>query len=341
MISRALFLQKAIDTFVGDDDINLYRFKLTEKEWSQARIVATILLPFKKISTKLQKTSSASIDSVFWAYESLFNRIDSVKATLVLPVNQNQDWVEEVHEAVDRLASKLRKHYTKTKHCFVYPDAVILEPRGKLTLLKQDTFEDGYAEKCQALCRKRFVDCYQSLQTPHNPSSTSSWKRKRYELESDDDDDYRRLLHKHAAKSVENEFDRYLQTPPPAQRCTALEWWKLNCAFFPALSQMARDTFSVPATSAGVEREFSKSGRVATWTRAALNPITITETMIYKNHLARAEGTSIQRSDHKIRSERVDDEGDSIKSDGDSEERSALITWEKEWWQKVETVIQL
>ena len=49
---------------------------------------------------------------------------------------------------------------------------------------------------------------------------------------------------------------------------------------------MFRDTFAVPATGAGVEREFSKSGRVASWTRARLNHTTISETMLYKNMLA-------------------------------------------------------
>ena len=45
---------------------------------------------------------------------------------------------------------------------------------------------------------------------------------------------------------------------------------------------MARDTFAVPATGAGVERMFSKSGRVATWTRARLHSKSIVETMLYK-----------------------------------------------------------
>jgi hypothetical protein len=50
------------------------------------------------------------------------------------------------------------------------------------------------------------------------------------------------------------------------------------------LSRMVRDTFAVPSTGAGVEREFSKSGR---GTRSRLNVEIISEVMMYKNFLTR------------------------------------------------------
>lgn len=56
---------------------------------------------------------------------------------------------------------------------------------------------------------------------------------------------------------------------------------------YPHLAQMARVTFAVPSTRAGVEREFRKSGHVATRTRSQLKPDTICETMRYKAYLTR------------------------------------------------------
>jgi hypothetical protein len=56
---------------------------------------------------------------------------------------------------------------------------------------------------------------------------------------------------------------------------------------------MVHDTLAVPPTGAGVEREFSKSGRVASWTQSRLNAETISQVMIYKNFLARG-GREIQ-----------------------------------------------
>src|SRR5437667_12629223 len=40
-----------------------------------------------------------------------------------------------------------------------------------------------------------------------------------------------------------------------------LDYWRDHSHDFPHLNLMARDTFAVPATGAGVERMFSKSGR--------------------------------------------------------------------------------
>ena len=50
---------------------------------------------------------------------------------------------------------------------------------------------------------------------------------------------------------------------------------------------MFRDIMAIPPTGAGVERQFSKSGRVATWTRSRLNARTISEIILFKNFLAR------------------------------------------------------
>ena len=50
---------------------------------------------------------------------------------------------------------------------------------------------------------------------------------------------------------------------------------------------MVHDTLAIPATGAGVEREFSKSGKVATYAWSRLNHQTVTEIMMFKNFLVR------------------------------------------------------
>ena len=58
MLARALFLRKAIDQFVDneneDNDLSIY--KLTRKEWNQAEVIVMILLSFKLTSVHLQAT---------------------------------------------------------------------------------------------------------------------------------------------------------------------------------------------------------------------------------------------------------------------------------------------
>ena len=61
-----------------------------------------------------------------------------------------------------------------------------------------------------------------------------------------------------------NEFSNYMQIKRDVNVTDAPEWWKGPQWRYPKLSKMARDVFAVPATGAGVEREFSISGRVVT-----------------------------------------------------------------------------
>ncbi len=41
-----------------------------------------------------------------------------------------------------------------------------------------------------------------------------------------------------------------------------LDWWKIHQTMFPNLSRMARQFLALPASSAGVERLFSRSGEM-------------------------------------------------------------------------------
>ena len=96
MLARALFLRKAIDSFIDNDDDNeqsLKKYKLSKQEWNQAAVIVTILLPFKITSQRLQATKRPAIDSVFWDYESLFNKIDAIKETLNLPEYIDEEWI--------------------------------------------------------------------------------------------------------------------------------------------------------------------------------------------------------------------------------------------------------
>jgi len=94
---------------------------------------------------------------------------------------------------------------------------------------------------------------------------------------------------------------------------------------------MARDVFAVPATGAGVECQFSKSGRIATWTRALLHPDTFRDIMMYKDYLSRTAKPLI----HGRRGIEIYDDGDSKGRDEDPEESAKMIEWEMEWWQKL------
>jgi hypothetical protein len=174
--------------------------------------MVTILIPFKRASVSLQSSSRPAIDEVFWTYESLFNKIDMVKETLSRPEYADKQWADQLHEAVDNMATKLRKHYDATDKPFAYPDGVILEPRGKLVLFKQQTFDPQYCERYSNACRQRYIDNYE-IPIAAPVAEPPSKKRKISELE-DETNEYRAALNKAAAQRVAlNEYDRYLAYP--------------------------------------------------------------------------------------------------------------------------------
>lgn len=55
------------------------------------------------------------IDSGFWDYESLSNKIDSIKETFSQPKYIKQEWIQERHTAVKTLSKKLSDQYSDTE----------------------------------------------------------------------------------------------------------------------------------------------------------------------------------------------------------------------------------
>jgi hypothetical protein len=105
-----------------------------------------------------------------------------------------------------------------------------------------------------------------------------------------------------------------------------LSWWASTGKFYSKLGMMARDTYSVPPSSAGIEREFSISGRVITKQRNRLAPKTIQDIMQVKRWLARhGKFSNIVKN--------VEDLG--IVDDSDDEDvNSGLKEWADRWERK-------
>ena len=320
MLKRACYLRKAIEQYILDEEdtakkLKIGKFKLSRAEWEQVEMLTKILLPFKNTSVRLQKTSRPRIDHVFWSYEILFNSIDDLRTKLTDEENSNKPWALTLLSAVDNMADKLRTYYKKTENPFVYSDAVILEPSGKLLLFEQESFEPKYKTLYSRGCRQRYVENYEVRYAPASSLPTSRKRKRAADDDSDNDDDYYRALEEaEERRGIQNEYDLYIAAPHAAKKKDPLGWWKANASSYPRLARMFRDTFAVPATGAGVEREFSKSGRVASWTRGRLNHTTISETMLYKNMVARQHETLEYRDQNK----------NDILSSDDEEEGEAL-----------------
>ena len=143
--------------------------------------------------------------------------------------------------------------------------------------------------------------------------------------DSDDSSDSDGLL------SEYNEFDYYLRLKRDKSVKNALIWWRQNCGMFPKLAKWYRDVGAVPASSAGVEREFSMAGDIITKKRNRLTGKTISNIMQYKRWRAR-RGEHIMEEPREI-PEEYDEQDSDLESEFD-ERNIELEEWLDKWIEK-------
>ena len=297
MLTRAVYLRPAIERFIHEHaDIHekWVGYTLTESEWKAVESLITILEPFKIASHKHQTTSRPLIDQVLWTYDDLFNQLDKLDEFVDDERDDplNSAWAILLSDALKSTRTKLSKYYEKTGIPYVYADSVILNPWTKLDIFEGDSYVDDdmdWKMEYENRFRLRFDKDYQGNESTSSVDPARGHKRKRASSDDTYEDSYRLALKRSKRDKVcGNEFDSYLKNQPIQDHDDdslpdLLAWWKINGANYPKLSRMFRDTFSAVSNGSGVEREFSKSGRVVRHDRGRLNHGTITDLMMYKN----------------------------------------------------------
>jgi hAT family C-terminal dimerisation region len=161
-----------------------------------------------------------------------------------------------------------------------------------------------------------------------NPIPSPSPPKRLYSAidNEDEDDEFEKALQSVASLNTSNEYDRYISSLVVVYKIAVLEWWRQNEREFSDLSLMVRDTMAVPATGAGVERQFSHSGRIVTPLRNRLTPVTVKEVMMYKCHLERRQKEFLNLFENGgamlVESERA------------VEEPPYLKEWKNQWWKE-------
>jgi len=138
MIERAVFLRDPVNAFTRNT-ANLVNLTLSNKEWNQAEILLSILLPFKLVSDQLEQTKHPVIEHVFWSYETMFNQIDIIEAKLR---RGREPWLKELQKSVLAMTKKLKDYYAQTVEAWVYSDGVLLNPWIKAGLFKNPSWRD-------------------------------------------------------------------------------------------------------------------------------------------------------------------------------------------------------
>jgi hypothetical protein len=102
---------------------------------------------------------------------------------------------------------------------------------------------------------------------------------------------YRKRMRSRSTSTM-TEMEQYLEinTMLPSDTSTdVLKWWSAKRSTFPTISLMARDYLCIPATSASVERIFSRCRDLIDFRRCALLEETITTCTCLKSWFSNEE----------------------------------------------------
>ena len=317
---------------------------ITSAEWDLLELICAFLWPFRWATESIESTTKPEIDRVFYIYNTLFDRMDDFKTTLESRQGRRHSYSADLIAALDKMREHLTKYYTKTGKPGVYSDSMILHPRIKLQLFRTQAWAVTDADKYAKECRERYDSDYASLEGITEPATYMGLPHKRKADDLDDAD----IAYEAFMQSLEDstpvashELEKYLNKPREPGVVWALEWWRVHYREYPHLARMARDVFSVPPSGAGVEREFSIAGRVATWQRNRLHASTITAIMMYKNYLKRINRPVLVELDLVetigIESESMDGEPETPQEAEVAE--LTLKDWRKGWKDRLNGVV--
>jgi hypothetical protein len=256
-IARFLFDMELDEDDNGNtraDEIPFHeRCAMTDQEWDLLEVLYIFLLPFKRVTARFESNKQTpEIDYLFFAYDRLFNHIDDVLFSLSIPEALGSLECAAVFKtALETMKAKLQEYYDKTNVPFVYSDAMILNPRCKLSIFSEPTWSDIDCTPYTEGFRRRFETEYKS-----NGTAAATWRGlKRPADDIEEDDEFEALLAQRAAKrSRGDDYKRYMEIPNDSTIKSALGYWKVHGPSFPDLAKMARDTLPVPASGSSVER---------------------------------------------------------------------------------------
>ena len=324
MLLQAIYLRRPIHRYV--DDLGATAMRLTEAEWEQAEVLLMFLLPFQRCTTRFECNSAyTEIDYVFFAYDTMYNHIDDVKEKLESDTGIGAlPCANYMLKAIEKMEKVLKKYYSKTALPTVYGDGMILNPRCKLVLFQDESWEEEESEQYSSACRRRFVSSYEhTFSVSEDPHTKITLKYLSNAFPNDPE--YQQSLVSRSSKRRRNDYDRYIEVPNDPTIPSGLGWWRENSRLYPDLGKMVRDVLAVPASGCAVERQFSISGRMTIWQRNRLSPKVISDSMIYKGALAKTRCP--------LRTE-LDNVDDIDVLPVDEHEGTVPEEWTQDWWLK-------
>ncbi|XP_044001775.1 uncharacterized protein LOC122848052 [Aphidius gifuensis] len=265
MIEYSLKLKKGLNV-LWNVDISLWRkFALSEDEWEILNHIYEFLRHFKHISKILREQTYVTLPLVIIAINMLFDKID----TIVNEVNKKIDR-SNVDETLilgfQAARDKMVQHYNLTN--WVYCAVLVLDPRHKVKIFSSTIWGTILKKNCIEKFNTMYKKYADSVETKVHKEVGSQENDNNNEDKIDITSIFEDTpMH----KNYQDEFDEYLAINRADKNQDILEWWKNHEETFPTLARMARDLFSVMATTVLSEKLFSLPGLIKTESNGSID----------------------------------------------------------------------
>lgn len=266
MTNRALQLRPAFNGFC-EANFNLNQFRLNDNEWLLLEKVVKMLKNFKTLSENLGGDKYVTLPMVIVSFNLLLDKLES-SISEFKKKRRLSELEKNLLLGYEKAFTKMMKHYNKFH--WVYCAVLILDPRHKMETFRLTVW--GREMEKQSVAK--FHEIYRKYQAESGEPALDRGEVTDSESEEDEIDFfslYEKPL-KNTPDSQKKEFENYCAQPRAPGNTDILAWWKANAHQFPILAKMARDYFSIPATSVPAERLFSRASLVIRKHRNRLKP---------------------------------------------------------------------
>ena len=263
MLETYLVIKPAIDHTISKNPEEFSNILLNDSDITTIREILKVLKPFLYTSTELQKEKEPIFAISHLSITALYQHIKE----LIESSNNNA-----IKAGLKKGLAKLQKYFPQDHGANIYDIyaySIILDPRFKLQFLQKRL---GYSATNINFIKQRFrrlFDIYSLRYKDFNKSN----------LDLEDDEEINKnksyqdqLLDKFIEDSSDEEntlffgqteLDLYYAETRVNKDTNIIDYWKLKGAEYPILAFIARDFLSIMATSAPIEREFSKLSDIA------------------------------------------------------------------------------
>ncbi|CAF4383537.1 unnamed protein product, partial [Rotaria sp. Silwood2] len=207
-----------------------------------------LLKPFQDVIKLIQVGNSPSLHMVLLCTQTLRDVLKSYESLINYNHARDDHQLEHLDEAQDDILEQLEdvKFFLNRMRNLL----------NEMNELNQQQTKEPTAKRFKGDPFRRFES--DDLSSQQETSGESGNESEEYSFTSKKLDELGRYL------SLELDRSKLSSNP--------LNFWKEQHEKFPQLSRLARSIFSIPATSAGVEREFSAAGLVIQEQRTNLSP---------------------------------------------------------------------